>query len=96
MEINDELIDNLAHLAKLKYENEGKEAIKQDLKKITAFFDKINEVDTEHVQPLVYINEEVNVVRIDQVVKLNTRAEGLKNAAIKNEQYLQVPKVIQK
>ncbi len=43
MEVNDALVDKLAHLARLKFDTSEKEAIKADLQKMIAFVDKLNE-----------------------------------------------------
>jgi len=96
MEINDELIDKLARLSRLEYDLEGKEAVKKDLNQMIAFIEKINELDTVDVKPLVHITDEVNVFREDKVKKLTTKAEALQNAPLKNEDYIKVSKVLDK
>ncbi len=96
MEINDALVDRLANLAKLDFNANERLKIKQDLAEISVFFKQINGLDTEGVEPLIYINEEVNVFRADEVKQLINKAEGLKNAPRHDEDYIKVPKVIQK
>jgi len=96
MEINDELIDNLARLSRLEYDLEGKKAVKKDLNQMIAFIEKINELDTDDVKPLVHITDEVNVFREDKVKKLTTKVEALQNAPLKNEDYIKVSKVLDK
>jgi aspartyl-tRNA(Asn)/glutamyl-tRNA(Gln) amidotransferase subunit C len=65
MEVNDELINQLAHLARLEFDTESKEEIKKDLTRMLAFVEKLNEVDTDNVEPLIYMNDETNVLRED-------------------------------
>ncbi len=96
MEINDELVDKLATLSRLEYDAEGKESVKKDLNQMIAFIEKINELDTENVEPLVHITNEVNVFRADKVEKLTTKEEALKNAPLKNSDYIKVSKVLNK
>ncbi len=96
MTINDELIDRLSNLAKLNFEEEGKQAIKQDLEKILNFFQTISELDTDQVEPLVYMNQEVNIARKDEVKVLINKEEGLKNAPKADENFFLVPKMISK
>lgn len=96
MEINNELIDKLANLAKLNFDDTAKEAIRGDLEKALTFFEKISELDTENVEPLIYMNEEVNVFRKDEAKTLISRAEGLKNAPLQDGEFIKVPKVIEK
>ncbi len=96
MEINDKLIKKLAYLAKLEFDDEAKEAIKKDLEQMIGFVEKINELDTENVEPLIHMSEEVNRFRKDKVEKLIEVEDALKNAPLKNEEYILVPKVIRK
>ena len=96
MEINDELVDKLATLARLSFNAEEKESIKADLSKMISFVEKLNEVDTTGVEPLLHITKETNIMREDVVIQTITREEALKNAAVKDKQFFKVPKVIQK
>lgn len=95
MQVDDALIDKLSRLSKLEFKTEEARAeIKSDLKKILDFMDKLNEVDTEGIEPLIYINEDVNVFRNDEERYYITKEEGLANAPIKNEDYIMVPKFV--
>ncbi|MGB1039527.1 MAG: Asp-tRNA(Asn)/Glu-tRNA(Gln) amidotransferase subunit GatC [Flavobacteriales bacterium] len=96
MEITDEMIDKLAKLAKLQFKDEQKENIKQDLSKIIAFVDKIEEMDTENVEPLIHINQEFNVLREDEVKETISQAQALKNAPSKDSDYVKIATVLSK
>lgn len=96
MEVNDELIEKLAHLARLEIKPEEKEGLKGDLQKMIAFIEKLNELDTSGVEPLLFMTNEVNVLREDKVVPSISRDEALLNAPLKDEQFFKVPKVIKK
>ena len=96
MEVNEQLIDNLASLAKLSFDAAEKAEIKTDLQKMISFIEKLNEVDTTGVEPLLFMTNEVNVLREDEINGSVIREEGLKNAPLKDEQYFKVPKVINK
>lgn len=96
MEVNDELTDRLANLARLTFEPAEKAEIKQDLQKMIAFIEKLNELDTTGAEPLLFMTDEVNVLREDEVKGSVTRHEGLLNAPLKDEQFFKVPKVIRK
>jgi len=61
MEVNNKLIQDIAKLSKLKFDDSAEEKMKADLEKMLAFVDKLNEIDTEDVDPLIYMSEEVNV-----------------------------------
>ena len=96
MKVDIELIDNLATLSKLIFKADQKEEIRQDLEKMLNFMEQLNAIDTNGVEPLIYVNEEVNVWRNDEVKQLITKEEALSNAPIKNEDYFMVPKFVNK
>lgn len=94
MEITDRTVDELAHLARLHFEGEEKERIKNDLNRILGFMEKLNELDTEGVEPLIYLSEEINVLRDDVAKRTITQQEALKNAPQRDSDYFKVPKVL--
>ena len=96
MEVNDELVDKLAHLARLSFTADEKERMKSDLQQMITFVEKLNEVDTSDVEPLLFMTDEVNVLREDEVQGSVSREVALKNAPLKDEQFFKVPKVIRK
>ena len=94
MNISDKKIDELAHLARLEFSVTEKEAIKGDLIRIIDFCDKLKEVDTSTVEPLIYLSQEQTVLREDTVKSSFTKQEALKNAPSADSDYFKVPKVI--
>ncbi len=94
MEVNDALVDKLAHLARLKFNDAEKQEIKTDLQRMIVFVEKLNELDLEGVEPMLHMSEEVNVLREDAVKGSVDRTEALKNAPSHDEQFFKVPKVI--
>jgi aspartyl-tRNA(Asn)/glutamyl-tRNA(Gln) amidotransferase subunit C len=96
MNVNDEMINRLSHLARLEFNDVEKEEIKQDLTKILTFVEKLNEVNTDGIEPLVYVNEDVNILRKDIAEQIITKVEALSNAPQKDSDYIKVPKVLQK
>ncbi len=94
MEITDRTVDELAHLARLQFEGEEKERIKNDLNRILGFMEKLNELDTEGVEPLIYLSEELNVLRNDEAHTTITQQQALKNAPQRDSDYFKVPKVL--
>jgi aspartyl-tRNA(Asn)/glutamyl-tRNA(Gln) amidotransferase subunit C len=96
MKITEEIVDHIAHLARLEFEGEKKDAIRQDLENIISFMDKLSEVDTEGVEPLIFMNDEYNKLREDVAVVSITQDEGLKNAPKKDSDYFRIPKVLDK
>jgi aspartyl-tRNA(Asn)/glutamyl-tRNA(Gln) amidotransferase subunit C len=95
MKIDKELVERIAHLARLEFNDDQKQKIESDLNRILDFMDSLNELDTESVEPLVYLSEEVNVLRKDEVKQEVSHADALKNAPKKDSDYFRVPKVIE-
>ncbi len=96
MEVTNELVDKLAHLSRLSFTEEEKPAIKSDLQHMIVFVEKLKEVDTTGVEPLLHMGDAVNVLREDEIRGSISREEALLNAPIKDEQFFMVPKVIKK
>lgn len=96
MQVDDALIEKLAQLSMLKFNETEKEEIKADLQKMIGFIDKLQELDTTGVEPLMHMSDEVNVLRDDVSGNMLSRSEALQNAPHHDEQYFKVPKVIKK
>ena len=96
MIIDDKKIADLAHPSRLEFNVEDKEAIKADLGRIIVFCDKLREVNTEGVEPLIYLNNEQNILREDLAEVGMTKNDALKNAPSADSDYFKVPKVITK
>ena len=96
MKITNKLIQDIAALAKLEFDEQSAEQMKADLEKIIGFVDKLSEIDTEGVEPLIYLSEEVNVLREDEVKAVISQVEALKNAPEKDSDYFKVPTVLKK
>jgi aspartyl-tRNA(Asn)/glutamyl-tRNA(Gln) amidotransferase subunit C len=96
MEVNDALVDKLANLARLQFDDAEKSAIKNDLQRMIQFVEKLNELDTTGVAPLLHMSDNINALREDVVKGSISREEGLQNAPLKDEQFFKVPKVIKK
>lgn len=96
MEVNDALIDKLANLAKLDFDPAEKQQIKNDLQKMIRFIDKLEEVNTLNIAPLLHIGDNVNVLREDVVQGNLSKEKALKNAPVQDGSFFKVPKVIKK
>jgi aspartyl-tRNA(Asn)/glutamyl-tRNA(Gln) amidotransferase subunit C len=96
MKITEETVDHIAHLARLEFIGDKKQAIQQDMEMILTFMEKLNEVNTDAVEPLIFMNTEVNKLREDVAVETITQEEGLRNAPKKDSDYFRIPKVLDK
>ncbi|MFM7661849.1 MAG: Asp-tRNA(Asn)/Glu-tRNA(Gln) amidotransferase subunit GatC [Bacteroidota bacterium] len=96
MKITDEIVNHIAHLARLEFIGEEKQEIKQDMEKIINFMDALNSIDTSGVEPLIFMSDEVNVLREDVTDETISKNDALKNAPKKDSDYIRIPKVLNK
>ena len=96
MKIDKDTVDKIAHLARLEVSEQEREELIADMNEILSFMDKLNEVDTTSVEPLIYMTDEVNVLREDIVQHPITHEEALRNAPNHDETFFLVPKVIKR
>ena len=97
MKIDKETVDKIAHLARLEFTTaESKEAMVKDMNNMIGFIEKLNELNTDNVEPLIYMSDEVNVLREDEVKIEISQEQALKNAPKHDSDYFKVPKVIEK
>ena len=96
MEVNDALIDNLSNLARLEFNAADKEEIRKDLQRMILFVEKLGELDTTGVEPLLHMSPETNVLREDIRQGSVSREAALANAPATDGTWFKVPKVIRK
>jgi aspartyl-tRNA(Asn)/glutamyl-tRNA(Gln) amidotransferase subunit C len=96
MNIDKETVEKVAHLARLELAEDEKETMIADMNKILGFMDKLNEIDTSGIEPLVYMTNEINTVREDVIKQEVTHEEALLNAPKHDGDYFLVAKVIEK
>ena len=92
--ITDEVMENVEILAKLTLEPGEREKVVEKLEEILDYVEKLNELDTRDVEPLVHISDQQNVFREDVVTGADGREALMANAPRQKEQQLQVPKTI--
>ena len=96
MEISIALVENLANLSKLQFEEADKPAIQQDLQRMVGFIAELETVDTTGVEPLLHMGDASNVLREDTLNGSVSRTDALSNAPLADEAFFKVPKVIKK
>ena len=94
MQVDEKLVDDLAHLSRLEFNALEKESIRKDMEKIIGFVEKLNELDTTGVEPLRHMSEVMNVMRADEVQGSVKTETALKNAPLNDGTFIKVPKVI--
>jgi aspartyl-tRNA(Asn)/glutamyl-tRNA(Gln) amidotransferase subunit C len=96
MQVDDALIDKLSRLAMLQFSEEERTSIKADLQKMIGFVDKLKELDTTGIEPLLHMSPNTNVLRDDVPGNMLSREAALENAPQHNGIYFIVPRVINK
>ena len=89
-----EQVQHIARLARLRFSDEEIEGFTAQFNQIVAYVEKLDEVDTEGVEPMASVLEAVNVLRDDLAGPMLSPAEALRNAPKKTEGFFSVPKVI--
>ena len=92
--IDDETIENVCILAKLSLGEEAKAKAKQDMQKMLDYVEKLDELDTDGVEPLSNIFGDENVFRDDVVTNGDGSEATLKNAPEQKDGGFKVPKTI--
>ncbi len=92
--INDEMIEHICILAKLELNDDEKHAAAGDMKKILDYVDRLNELDTENIDPLIQVIPMDNVFRDDEITNVNDKDNMLANAPEKKNGLYVVPRTI--
>jgi aspartyl-tRNA(Asn)/glutamyl-tRNA(Gln) amidotransferase subunit C len=95
MKIDREQLDKIAHLARLEFDEKDAEKMMSDMTEIVNWVEKLNEVNTDGIEPLTTMSYEVNSFREDEVKEHLEHDRALLNAPKKDADYFRVPKVIE-
>lgn len=95
MQIDRALLDKIAHLARLEFDEKDAEKMIKDMSAIITWVEQLNEIDTEGVEPLTTMSHEINALREDEVKNQMPHENALLNAPKKDATYFRVPKVLE-
>lgn len=95
MKIDQEALRKIAHLARLEVKPSEEAALLDSMDNVLSWMEQLNGVDTEGVEPLTHLMDEVNHWRQDTYENSLSRSEGLANAPSQDGIYIKVPKVIE-
>ena len=93
--ISDETIEYVGILAKLELSGEEKEAAKKDMASMLDYIDKLNELDTDGVEPMSHVFPVQNVFREDVVTNGDESEKTLKNAPGEKDNMFMVPRTFE-
>jgi aspartyl-tRNA(Asn)/glutamyl-tRNA(Gln) amidotransferase subunit C len=91
--VTKELLDKLAHLARLEFDEKDEQKLLSELNQTLNWVKKLEEVDTTGLEPLTHVSEEVNVLRADKVENELATEKALSVAPKAKNGYFIVPKV---
>ncbi|MVM32267.1 Asp-tRNA(Asn)/Glu-tRNA(Gln) amidotransferase subunit GatC [Spirosoma sp. HMF4905] len=95
MKVDHETLEKIAHLARLEVRPEEEADLLNSLNGVLTWMEQLNEIDTTGVEPLTHISLETNVLREDVVGNHLSREKALSNAPQHDEQFFEVPKVLE-
>ena len=95
MKIDRPLLDKIAHLSRLEFEEKDADKMMRDMSAIVDWVEKLKEVDTEGVEPLTTMSHEINALREDEAKEHLSHERALRNAPQKDADYFRVPKVLE-
>jgi len=95
MIVDEKMVEGVAHLARLDINPSQTKEMVGEMNKILGWMEKLNEVNTDEVDPLIHMSSELNVLRTDEIDNILEHDKALKNAPKKDSNYFRVPKVIE-
>ena len=94
--VNRDEILKIASLAKLDLSDEEVSLYTDQINEILEYMNQLDELDTEDIEPLSHVLDQINMTRKDEQTPSLTREEALKNAPKSDDDYFIVPNVIDK
>ena len=94
--ITSDEIMKLAALSKLSIADDEIDTYSQQLSDILDYVSQLENVDTQNVEPLLNVLDQVNDSKPDEPQPSITQKLALKNAPKENDEFFQVPEVIKK
>ena len=95
MTIDLKTIKHISKLSRISVDDEKAKKLAGDMNSIFDFIEKLNELDTDNVEPLTYVAETTLKLRVDEVKSGNIREQVLKNSPDENEDFFVVPRVVE-
>ena len=88
-------VKHISKLARISIEEKKAKKLADDLNSIFEFIEKLNQLDTDKVEPLTSIAETKLQLRNDKIKSENIREQILKNSPNENKDFFVVPKVVE-
>ena len=94
MSIDKNTVKHISKLARISLNVKKIDSLSKDLSSIMKFIEKLNNLNTDKINPLTSIINASLKSRVDEVKGEMIRDQILKNSPEKNEEFFVVPKVI--
>ena len=95
MTIDLKTIKHISKLSRISVDDAKADKLAGDLNSIFDFIEKLNELNTDKVEPLTSVAETTLKLRADEVKSENIRDQILKNSPEENKDFFVVPKVVE-
>ena len=95
MSIDLKTIKHISKLSRISIDDQKAKKLEKDLNSIFKWIEKLNELNTDEVEPLTSISETTMRLRKDKITSKNIREDILKNSPKDNKDYFVVPKVVE-
>jgi len=95
MTINLKTIKHISKLSRISVNDKKADKLAGDLNSIFDFIEKLNELNTDKVEPLTSVAETTLKLRTDEVKSKDIRDQILKNSPNENVDFFVVPKVVE-
>ena len=92
--ITKEDVEHISWLASIKIEDEEKDEFVEQFNSILEYFHKLDEVDTDGVEPTYRVVDLANIFREDVARKSLSQEEALKNAPRRENGYFKSPRIV--
>lgn len=97
MKIDETTLDRIAELARLDMRDPDlRRTMLHDMQRVIDFVEVLAKVDTQGVEPLIFLTDEQDQLRPDEPTMEISKEEALANAPVKDSDYFKVPKVVSK
>ncbi|MDC1129888.1 Asp-tRNA(Asn)/Glu-tRNA(Gln) amidotransferase subunit GatC [Candidatus Pelagibacter sp.] len=95
MTIDLKTIKHISKLSRISVDDEKAKKLAGDMNSIFDFIKKLNELNTDNIEPLTSVAETTLKLRVDEVKSGNIREQVLKNSPDENEDFFVVPRVVE-
>ena len=95
MSIDLKTVKHISKLSRISIDDKKAKKLEKDLNSIFKWIEKLNELNTDKIEPLTSIVETTLRYRMDKIESKNIKDDILKNSPENNKDYFVVPKVVE-